>query len=145
MIANTPEKKWTQYILRFGEERWRLHAPEWVNGDWIPRYQFARATCITDYWTEWAVGIGGFLPVRDLVEVWDAKWRRNVAGLRTEFGRRKKVVDLILELSTKPMWGMKLALRFISEKYEPLYKPRAFADLLTRNRAQVLAASSSYP
>ena len=141
----TPDIKWKQYLERFGEATWKTHAPQWINGDWLPMYEYQPAVQITDYWTEWTLGLGGYLPVRVLTEVWDARWRRNVPKLRTESGRRMKVVNLILELSKKPQWGVNLALRFIAEKYEPVYKPRAFADYLTRNHAQVLAAADLYP
>lgn len=141
----TPDIKWKQYLERFGEAQWKTHAPQWINGDWLPMYEYQLATQITDYWKEWTVGLGGYLPVRVLTEVWDARWRRNVPRLRTESGRRMKVINLITELSNKPQWGVNLALRFITEKYEPFYKPRAFADYLTRNRAQVLAAADLYP
>ncbi|GLB45911.1 hypothetical protein LshimejAT787_3700140 [Lyophyllum shimeji] len=94
--------------------------------EWLPHYKYKALPAITDIWTEWTVGWEGYIPVRVLEEVWDARWRRNVHSQRTEHGRRKKVISLVTELSEKPNWGVKLALRFIAEKYEPRYKPRAF-------------------
>ena len=45
-------------------------------------------------------------------------------------------VDLVTELSRKPRWDILLALRFLSEKYKPKYKPRRFSEYLTgKNRA----------
>jgi hypothetical protein len=56
-----------------------------------------------------------------------------------------KVVNLVMELSKKPQWGVNLALRFIVDKYEAIYKPRAFCDYLTRNRVQVMNVANLYP
>ncbi|GLB45440.1 hypothetical protein LshimejAT787_2201030 [Lyophyllum shimeji] len=141
-----PDAKWAALVQRFGETQLRLHFPEWINGEWLPHYKYKALPAITDIWTEWTVGWEGYIPVRVLEEVWDARWRRNVHSQRTEHGRRKKVISLVTELSEKPNWGVKLALRFIAEKYEPRYKPRAFIDYLTsENRASVITAAASYP
>jgi hypothetical protein len=74
-----------------------------------------------------------------------ARWRQNDAGQRTESSRRKKVVDLVTELSSKHLWDVNLALRFLHDLYEPTYKARSFCDYLTKeNRKAVLCAAISY-
>jgi hypothetical protein len=84
-----------------------------------------------------------------LLESWrrggGPKWRRNVPGQRTENGRRKKIVDLVVLLSKQQRWDVVLALRFLQEKYEPTYKPRAFTDYLAKSRDVIVAHAASYP
>src|SRR6202167_2427201 len=94
---------------------------------------------------EWTDSMGGFLPMRELTEVWGAKWRRNNGGQRTECGRRKRVIDLIVALSARPNWDIKLTLRFLKDKYEELYSPRKFCDWLKSENVQaVLVAAATY-
>ena len=91
--------------------------------------------------------------MRELAEWWGAKWWRNEGSLKTEGGRRAKVITLIQELAAKPNWNMPLALRFIKEKYEsnPAYLGRvhAFCDYLQKGHGAghraVLEAAALYP
>jgi len=91
---------------------------------------------------EWTEGIGGFLSMRELTEGWSAKWRRNNGGQRTECGRRKKVIDLVNTLAAKPNWDIRLALRFLTEKYELKYAPRKFCDWLKPETVQSILVAS---
>ena len=138
-------KKWNALIAKYGEARVHQHAWDWVHGDFLPVYLYQSVDRLTDYWTEWAEGIGGYLPTRELTEVWGAKWRRNNGGQRTECGRRKKVIDLVTALSAKPNWDLHLALRFLEEKFEGLYSPRKFCDWLKPENVQaVLVSAATY-
>ena len=80
--------------------------------------------------------------------VWGAKWKRNISGVKTEAGRRKKVVDLIEKLAAKPNWTTNLALRFIRDRYDGKYTPHGFCDYLQSNKgaglSDVLKAAQSY-
>jgi len=137
--------KWNALIVKYGEARVQKHQWEWVKGDFVPYYIYPSVDQITDYWTEWADGIGGFLSTRELTEAWSAKWRRNNGGQRTECGRRKRVTDLITVLSNRPNWNTNIALRFLKDKYEGLYTPRKFCDWLTAQNVQlVLVAAASF-
>lgn len=137
--------RWNYLLEKYGTARVHKHQWEWVHGDFLPFYVYQPVDCITDYWTEWADGMGSFLSARELTEVWGAKWRRNNGGQRTECGRRKRVVDLVIALSTKPNWDIKLALRFLKDKYEGLYTPRKFCDWLKSENVQaVLVAAVTY-
>jgi hypothetical protein len=111
------ELKWAELTVRFNESQLRRHAWEWVgrDKDWLPIYRYQPVTTISDIWSEWAEGVSGFLSVRDLTERWGARWRRNDAGQRTEASRRKKVIDLVTELSSKHLWNVNLALRFLHD------------------------------
>ena len=98
---------------------------------------------------EWASGLNGYIPVRDMTERWGPKWHQNVACRKTENAHHKVIVDLICQLSKKPNWDLPLALRFLQQKYEPTFKACAFSKLLTKgNRAgfqEVLKAAKGYP
>jgi hypothetical protein len=141
------EQRWADLLARFDETQLRRHAWDWVakDKDWLPIYKYQPVTDISDIWVEWAEGVDGFLSVRDLTERWGARWRRNDAGQRTESSRRKKVIDLVTELSSKHLWNVNLTLRFLRDRYEPKYKARSFCDYLTKeNKGAVLQAAMSY-
>ncbi|KAJ7861022.1 hypothetical protein B0H14DRAFT_3445749 [Mycena olivaceomarginata] len=143
----SPEERQAFYYQRYGSELFRKHAPEWVNGDWLPRYKYTSADSIWEYWTEWKDGVRGYMSVEELTTTWGAKWRRNIAGLKNENTRRMRVVNLILELSKKPRWNINLVNRFITDKYARQFRARAFSDYLKTagNRAAVIAAAANFP
>lgn len=148
-ITTSKHLKWATITEKFGIERTSMHQWDWEDGDYLPCYEYQTVTSITDVWTEWASGLNGYIPVRDLMERWGAKWRRNLPRRKTEGVRRKAIVDLIEELVMKPRWEVPLALRFLREKYEPTFKPRAFSEHLTKNQRAgfkaVLQSSQTYP
>ncbi|KAJ7927222.1 hypothetical protein B0H13DRAFT_2312828 [Mycena leptocephala] len=79
----------------------RHHEWEWVtlgkdSNSYLPFYAFQEMDTVTAIWVEWASGLNGFWAVRDLEENWGAKWRRNNQGQKTEMGRRKKVIQLVM-------------------------------------------------
>jgi hypothetical protein len=50
-----------------------------------------------------------------------------------------------MALSARPNLDIKLALRFLAEKYEPLFTPRKFSDWLVSDNVQaVLVVAVSY-
>jgi hypothetical protein len=103
----------------------------WEGEKWLPRYTYQTVQKISDIWEEWSYGLNGYLSTRELEEGWGAKWRRNNSGLKTENGRRKKVVQLITDLSQKQGWNTQLALRFLQDRYEGSFKtPRKFCEYL---------------
>ncbi|THH17357.1 hypothetical protein EW146_g3440 [Bondarzewia mesenterica] len=141
--------KWNSLVAKYGEDRMRLHHCSWINGEWLPLYKYQAVMQISDIWTEWTIGLNGYLPVRDLDEGWGARWRRNNAGQKTEAGRQKKVVSLVTELSQKRNWTVTLALRFIQTKYEPQFRARAFCEYIQQKGGigyrAVVVASMSFP
>ena len=134
--------KWNYLTGKYGEGRVHKHSWEWIHGDFLPVYVYQSVNVITDYWTEWTEGMGGYLSTRELTEAWGAKWRRNNGGQRTECGRRKKVIDLVMELSTRSGWNVQLALRFLTDKYGELYTPRKFCDWLKPENVQVVLVAA---
>jgi hypothetical protein len=147
-ITESKHLKWAAITQKFNQQA-GTHEWDWEDGDYLPRYEYQPITCITDVWTEWASGLNGYIPVRDLTERWGARWRRNLPRRKTEGVRRKAIVDLVGELLKRPHWDVALVLRFLKDKYEPTFKPRAFSEHLTKNQRSgfhaVLQAAQSYP
>ncbi|KAH0829061.1 hypothetical protein J3R83DRAFT_2518, partial [Lanmaoa asiatica] len=146
-------EKWAQLTTKYGHAKLDAHEWEWRGDDWLPTYRYQPVSVITDLWTEYVDGLNGHLSTRELKDRWGAKWRRNEGGLKTEGGRRAKVITLIEQLSSRVNWNVPLALRFLKEKYEtdPAYlnKARAFCDYLQKDKGTgfraVLDAANSYP
>jgi hypothetical protein len=139
------QTKWAALVAKYDEGHLKRHQWEWASGDWLPYYRYKHATQISDIWVEWSDGVDGYLSVWDLTECWGARWRRNDAAMKTETSHRKKVIDLMTELSGKPHWDVKLALRFLVEKYEPQYKAHCFCEYLQKNKGEVLVVVTFYP
>ncbi|KAL6298215.1 hypothetical protein BKA93DRAFT_830899 [Sparassis latifolia] len=141
--------KWATLVSKHGDEQLHRHAHWDFNGEWLPYYEYQPVRQITDIWTEWAEGIGGYLPVRLLCEEWGAKWRRNVPKLKTEANCRMKVIQLMESLQMKWNWHLDIALHFLHEKYEPQYTSHQFCDFLRHDHGagakSVLATAASYP
>ncbi|GBE80950.1 hypothetical protein SCP_0306730 [Sparassis crispa] len=140
--------KWAVLTRKHGDEQLQRYAQWDFHGEWLPYYEYQSVHQITDIWTEWAEGIGNYLPVRLLCEEWGAKWCQNVPKLKTEANRRMKVIQLVEALQKKRNWHLDITLRFLREKYEPQYTPRQFCDFLKCDRGagadSVLAAAASY-
>ncbi|KAK7049044.1 hypothetical protein R3P38DRAFT_3620573 [Favolaschia claudopus] len=136
---------WQALVHRFGDARLRNHQWEWLTAgpkpnSYLPYYTYQPVPKITDIWTEWTIGLNGFLSTRELEETFSRpSWRRDVGSVKTERSRRKLVVDLVIKLSEKSNWNVDLALQFVRDRYElardpsgkPLFKTvRAFCDFL---------------
>jgi len=85
--------------------------------EWLPVYTYKPNISLSEIWEEFSNGLGGYLSTRQLKDGWKACWRRDISGLKTERGRRKKVTDLIEDLSQKTNWNTGLALRFLQDTY----------------------------
>jgi hypothetical protein len=137
--------KWQILCRKFPASQLAAHEWTWISGDWLPVYTYPPITKITAVWTEWVDGVGGCIPVEQLTKTWEAAWRRNIGKLKVESNRRMKIVSLVQELASKPGWSVQIALRFLSEEYEPKYQARAFSDYLTKaNKPMVLIAAEKY-
>jgi hypothetical protein len=149
-ITSLQHANWDNFVARYGEQRLRHHPMwAWEGQQFLPRYTFQPVNTICEILEEWSIGLNGFLSTRELEEGWGAKWRRNNSGLKTENGRRKKVVQLVNELSQKQGWTVVLALRFLRDRYEGSYKtPRKFCEFLqAKNNAgyhEAVAAADVY-
>lgn len=144
-VLENPEARQRAELAReLGGAQFNLHHPwVWMGGELVPSYSYQAVHTIPDVWHEWAAGLNGYLPVRVLTERWSTKWRHGNRSLRTEAGRRKKIVDLISTLAAKPKWSVDLALRFLTDRYKH-YRPRPFSEYLVKNTASVLQASNEF-
>ncbi|KAJ7192828.1 hypothetical protein GGX14DRAFT_406041 [Mycena pura] len=61
-------------------------------------------------------GLNGFLSVRELDDGWDAAWRRNQKGHKSEQSRRRKVISLIDALMKNRHWTEEQTLTFIRDR-----------------------------
>jgi hypothetical protein len=154
---------------KFSPDRLCRHQFEWIRSssenrgdEWLPIYVYWKPSrkntspSIEEIWKEWMFGMDGCLSVRELMAGWDARWRRNNAGAKSEATRRKKVITLVDTLSEKPNWSNELALRFLKDRY-PIPSPsvphlkntRAFIKYLQKRDGNaledILASSNSYP
>lgn len=126
---------------------WRKYSSGAVTEEWLPFYVFKKGLTVAEIWTEWTVGLEGCFSIRDLNDGWDARWRRNNAGQKTENARRRKVVALIEALGNQPDWSTSLALRFLNNKYKiptpsapHLRSTRAFIDYLQDKQSDALSS-----
>lgn len=102
----------------YGDARFIAHQPwEWKRNELIPSYEFQTVHTIDDVWIEWDQGLNGFISVRELTTKWSTKWRSGSGPKRTEFSRRKTIVDFIHRLAGKPRWDIQRALQFLRERY----------------------------
>jgi hypothetical protein len=126
-------QKWALIAAKYGDARLRKHLWDFVDNEYLPHYNFHPLARIADIWAEWTDGIDGHMSVRQLDEGWGARWRRNVGTKKTEYRRRKKIVDLVVWLvANKPRWDTDLALRFLTDQFQPRFKTaRSFSDYLT--------------
>lgn len=140
--------KWNLILAKIGPDRANAHQWDWEANNYLPRYEYQPIDSITDIWDEWASGLNGFMSIRDMTEMWGARWRRNIPSKKAEHSRRNAVVELVVELLKRPRWTIALIRRFLRDRYEDTYKPRAFCDYLksgSRSGFQsVLVAGGSY-
>jgi hypothetical protein len=129
-------QKWITLVDKYGEDRLMKHQWEWLGCTWVPHYEFQTVTSFQELWSEYADGISGYLPVRDLQERWASKpaWHRNLPRKKTEAGRRKKVSRLIEELAKKPRWGVDHALKFLESTYGKKHTAGTFARWLSESK-----------
>jgi len=75
--------QWRALASKFDEICMQKHKWQY-NTDYTPVYHFQQVTHICDLWTEWSMGLNGFLPVRNLDEGWGARWWQGNWGQGTE-------------------------------------------------------------
>lgn len=114
---------------------WVQYASGPIKEEWLPIYIYKKGISLRETWEEWSNGLDQQLSVRQLTEGWDARWRRNIQGQKTEASRRRHIVDLVTQLANKSNWTVTLALRFLDEMYPipgPGYlaSPTAFSKQL---------------
>jgi hypothetical protein len=131
-------EKWAHLTAKYGCAKLDAHQWDWKGGDWLSMYRYQPVDLITDLWVEHVNGLNGHLSARELKDRWGARWRCNEGGLKTEGGKRAKVVTLIEQLASKVNWDVPLTLRFLKERYKTnpvyLHKVHAFCNYLQKDK-----------
>jgi hypothetical protein len=108
-------------ITKYGQARISKHKWEWVvyrrgkrEAEWVPKYRFTADLDLRGIWDEYDVGLDGCFSTRELTNTWETAWR---VDTRTEHSRRKKVTDLIEELSKKTHWNVRIVFQFLGTQF----------------------------
>ena len=148
-------------ISQFGYERVQKHNWKWhefkskKDDEWVPQYKLKSLTdsSIETVWSEYDSGLDGQFSTREMTSNWETRWRLDS---RTDCTRRKKITDLIEDLSRMPNWNARFALQFLNDKYsissqskvKHLRTVHAFSDHLQSKSAgfsaSILEAAKSY-
>ncbi|PPQ81245.1 hypothetical protein CVT24_009532 [Panaeolus cyanescens] len=105
------------------QDQLQKHRFEWVDNEWLPDFDsfwsphVGASPSLEEIWKEHNKGIQGRLSIKQLREHWGTRWRRKRGGVKTEEGRRRKVVNLIEKLIAQPGWTEETAFKFMREKY----------------------------
>lgn len=132
VFTEVQAEKWAGLEAIYSAEMLARYRPwTWERNEFLPTYIYAKSVVsITDVWVEWASGWNNYLPVQEITNRWANRWRRNIGGLKSEGGRRQKIINLIIELADKPHWNVSLALDFLKRAYAHRYTARTFYDYL---------------
>jgi len=65
--------QWKVLMDKFDETC--MHRHDWeYDMAYMPLYRFQPISRISNIWTEWSMGLNGYLPVWNLNEEWGARW-----------------------------------------------------------------------
>ncbi|KAK0520577.1 hypothetical protein OC835_007165, partial [Tilletia horrida] len=130
-------------------ERWGQAAVD-ANQPWrfdqgkralFPAYQLTTSPSVRDVWEEYTEGSNGRWGTRMMEQTLGTGWRGG-AGMKQEWSRRKKVIDLIEEIArARPSWTEELAMRFL-EACCGGNSPRGRVDWLSKTKGKSSSASS---
>lgn len=142
---------------RFTAERLQKHTftwmtrktPEGVVNEWLPNFERfwkpggCRSVTVEEIWKEYQYGMDGCLSISQLNMGWHAWWKRDIQGIKTEYSRRMKIVNIIQALTdpkAKLLPHPDAALHFLTQTY-PITKTgpphlrttRAFIEWLQKD------------
>ena len=119
---------------KFTAERLRNHRFMWITrksvdgvvNEWLPQFEKFwkpkgnRSVTIEEIWKEYQFGMDGHLSISQLNLGWNARWKRDIQGIKTEYSRRMKIVNLIQGLTdpkAKLLRHADAALHFLIQTY----------------------------
>ncbi|KAF9063616.1 hypothetical protein BDP27DRAFT_1367866 [Rhodocollybia butyracea] len=143
---------------RYSEVKYTKHELwEWdrERKEHLPSYQYQKPSTLCAYWEELTVGLNGYISVQELNNRWEAQWRRNISGLKTEKCRYDRVEELIQKLRSRDNWTMDLVWRFLDARFPiptkdvpHLRTARSFITYIQKKDGsgmnEVLTAANSY-
>ncbi|KAK0549133.1 hypothetical protein OC844_006914, partial [Tilletia horrida] len=122
-------QRWGQGAVD-ANQPWRHDAKKRVV---VPAYQFTTSPSVRGVWEEYTEGANGRWGTRMMEQTWGTGWRA-APGMKQEWSRRKKVIDLIEEIArTRASWSSELAVRFLETCYGG-YSARSLADWLAKKK-----------
>ncbi|KAJ3925464.1 MAG: hypothetical protein NXY57DRAFT_63592 [Lentinula lateritia] len=148
-----------ELIQRYGIARYAKHEP-WAwnqeRQEHIPSYQYQKPSTLREYWDELTIGLNGYISVQELNNRWEARWRRNISGLKTDKCRYDRVEQLIVQLKSRDNWTMDLVWRFLDNRFPIptkeipyLRTTRSFITYIQKKDGsgmnEVLNAADTYP
>ncbi|KAH7870679.1 uncharacterized protein C8R40DRAFT_1072957 [Lentinula edodes] len=148
-----------ELIQRYGKAKFTKHEPwQWnqEHRELLPSYHYQKPSTLREYWDEITIGINGYMPVQELNNRWEARWRRNISGLKTEKCRYDRVEELIRKLKSRDNWTMDLVWRFLDDCFHIpnkdvcyLRTTRSFITYIQKKDGsgmnEILSAANSYP
>ncbi|KAJ3495160.1 hypothetical protein NMY22_g19973 [Coprinellus aureogranulatus] len=143
--------------LKHAEFEWVCKKKEWM---FLPKFEWWApakdvAPSIPDIWREWTIGIGHRFSIQELVQEWQALWKRDKNAIKSQWTRRYKLITLIEDLIKQNKgWSPDDAMEFLNTDYplspenkDPHFRSsRSFADWMKgdKERDGVLNASISF-
>ncbi|KAE8179719.1 hypothetical protein CF336_g9544, partial [Tilletia laevis] len=110
----------------------------------LPRYQFRPGPSVRDTWAEYSVGANGRFGTRMMEETWGTGWRSG-PGMKQEWSRRKKVIDLLEDITrSRPSWTQEHAIRFMEACFGG-YTTRGLSDCLAKTAGSKGRANAATP
>jgi len=147
----------TELEERFTAERLQKHMFMWttrrtlegVANEWLPNFERfwkpggRRSVTVEEIWKEYQYGMEGCLSISQLNMGWHARWKRDIQGIKTEYSRHMKIVNVIQALAdpkAKLLPHPDAALHFLTQTY-PIAKTglphlrttRAFIEWLQKD------------
>lgn len=143
-----PQRNWVEICSQFPRDQLLQH--RWIFnqslGRWCPRYTWPCPATLSELWAEYTCGVNGYLPVRAMEKYWCTAWR---SDNKTEWSRRKKVVELLDTVAKRRSCTMERVFEFFEARYRktpqrPL-TPRQLYDTISRLKEEtILLAADEY-
>ncbi|KAJ4475105.1 hypothetical protein C8R41DRAFT_923707 [Lentinula lateritia] len=146
-LNSNEQRSWTELIQRYGEAKLHKHKPwEWNSErkEHLPSYRYQKPSTLCEYWEELTIGLNGYISIQELNNRWEARWRRNISGLKTNKCR------------SRDNWTINLVWRFLDDQFPipteevpHLKTTRSFITYIQKKDSSgmndVLTAANSYP
>lgn len=107
----------SEAISKFGDKYYKTQF-KWDGTALIPQYCFAQnVKTVFEIVTEWRRGIDGSFSIEELNNTWSAAWRRNRDSVKTEYRRRKAIVDAVLSIQMENKKSEAVAIQMLEARF----------------------------
>lgn len=91
---------------------------KWDGTQLVPQYCFAQnVKTVFEVVTEWRRGIDGGFAIEELNNTWSVAWRRHRDSVKTEYRRRKAIVDAITTIQEGQKKSEAIAIQMLEARY----------------------------